>query len=218
MSDAPASPENVQRAQRRRARMAFQAREKKTARDLVTPEGAVLKLKIATASERAGAFIIDFIILIISLILGLIAIGYIAAELGFGGWNIANAIAMLFAFTLRNFYFIFFELGRRAATPGKRVLGLRVAARNGGRLTANAVFARNFLREIEVFLPLSFLLSADNTINGWIALLGLLWSALFLFFPIFNRDKLRSGDIIAGTWVIHAPKLKLQKDVTAKRT
>ncbi|MEO0882883.1 MAG: RDD family protein [Pseudomonadota bacterium] len=215
MADTVASPETVQRAQRRRARMALQAREQKAIRDLITPEGAALKLRIASASERAGAFIIDFIILMVSLIIGLIAISYVASELGFGGWAAANAIAMLFAFAVRNFYFIYFELGRKAATPGKRVLGLRVAARNGGRLTANAVFARNFLREVEVFLPLSFLLSADDSLNGWIALLGLLWSALFLFFPVFNRDKLRSGDIIAGTWVIHAPKVQLQKDVVA---
>ncbi|MEM7006869.1 MAG: RDD family protein [Pseudomonadota bacterium] len=218
MTDTVAArPENVQRVQRRRARMAQRARDQKTIRELITPEGAVLKLRIASASERAGAFIIDFIILIVTLILGLIAIGYLAVELGFAGWNIAGAIAMLFAFTLRNFYFIFFEMGRRAATPGKRLLGLRVAARNGGRLTANAVFARNFLREIEVFLPLSFLLGIDQSVNGWIALMGLIWSGLFLLFPMFNRDKLRSGDIIAGTWVIHAPKVTLEKDVTTDR-
>lgn len=215
MSDTAASPEVIQQAQRRRARMAFQAREKKTQRDLITPEGAALKLRIATASERAGAFIIDFIILMVTLILGLLAISYTAVELGFRGWNIAAAVAMLFSFALRNFYFIAFELGRRAATPGKRLLGLRVAARNGGRLTANAVFARNFTREIEIFLPISFLISADDTINGWVALIGFLWSALFLFFPIFNRDKLRSGDIIAGTWVIHAPKVQLEKDIAS---
>ncbi|MEO1476834.1 MAG: RDD family protein [Pseudomonadota bacterium] len=214
MVDAHTTPDLVQRAKRRRARMAYEAREQKTRRDLITPEGAALRLRIATASERAGAFIIDFVILIVALILGLIAIGYIAAELGWSGWNIAGAVAMLFAFTLRNFYFIFFELGRRAATPGKRLLGLRVAARNGGRLTANAVFARNFLREIEVFLPLSFLVSVGEDIGGWIALLGFLWSGLFLFFPIFNRDKLRGGDIIAGTWVIHSPKVKLQDDIS----
>jgi len=40
-----------------------------------------------------------------------------------------------------------------AATPGKRILGIRVAARNGKALTAEAVFARNAMRELEVFLP-----------------------------------------------------------------
>ena len=208
----------VEQARRRRARLVYEAREQKTVRDLVTPEGAALKLKIATSAERAGAFIIDFIIIVIVIVLGVLAIAYVALELGLRGWNIAGAVATLFFFAVRNFYFVAFELGRRAATPGKRLLGLRVAARNGGRLSANAVFARNFLREIEVFLPLTFLLSAGNELNGWIALLGLTWSCIFLFFPVFNKDKLRAGDILAGTWVIHAPKIKLQSDVTGSPT
>ena len=48
-------------------------------------------------------------------------------------------------------------MGSRGATPGKRVVGLRVVARDGARLTGAAVIARNAMREIEVFLPLSFL-------------------------------------------------------------
>ena len=36
-------------------------------------------------------------------------------------------------------------------------MGLRVVARDGARLTGGAVIARNAMREIEVFLPLSFL-------------------------------------------------------------
>ncbi|HBQ48242.1 MAG TPA: RDD family protein, partial [Hyphomonas atlantica] len=49
-----------------------------------------------------------------------------------------------FYFFVRNFYYIFFELGAKAATPGKRALGIRVTSRSGGRLTANSVLARNF--------------------------------------------------------------------------
>lgn len=214
MTDA-APTSNIEQARRRRLRMADQANQDKLIRSLITPEGAALKLRLASAGERAGAFIIDFIILILTLIAGLLIIGYTAAELGYSGWNVATAIMSLFVFFLRNFYFVCFELGRRAATPGKRTLGLRVAARNGGRLTANAVFARNFVREVEVFMPLTFLImtmGADD-VNGWIALFGLLWSGVFLLFPIFNKDKLRAGDLIAGTWVIHAPKIALQKDI-----
>ena len=60
---------------------------------------------------------------------------------------------------LRNGWFTLFEMGGRGATPGKRLLGLRVVARDGARLTGGAVIARNAMREIEVFLPLSFLRS-----------------------------------------------------------
>ena len=45
----------------------------------------------------------------------------------------------LFWFFLWNGYFIVMELGPRGATFGKRAVGIRVAARDGGRLTAEAV-------------------------------------------------------------------------------
>lgn len=35
------------------------------------------------------------------------------------------------------------------------------------------------------------------------------WFALFALFPFFNRDALRAGDIIAGTWVVEAPRGRL---------
>ena len=60
-------------------------------------------------------------------------------------------------FVLRNGWFSLFEMGGRGATPGKRLMGLRVVARDGARLTGGAVIARNAMREIEVFLPMSFL-------------------------------------------------------------
>lgn len=121
-------------------------------------------------------------------------------------------------FLLRNFYFIGFELGPRAATPGKRAVGLRVAARNGGRLTADAVFARNAMREIEVYLPLSFLAASGATgLDTWFVLLGLLWSGVFALFPLLNRDRLRIGDMVAGTWVVLTPKRRLVRDLVEAR-
>jgi len=47
------------------------------------------------------------------------------------------------------------------------------------------------------------------------ALFGLLWALVFMFFPLFNKDKLRVGDLVAGTWVIHAPKDKLKTDISS---
>jgi len=126
------------------------------------------------------------------------------------------AILILFAFFLRSFYFMFFEMGRRAATPGKRIMKIRVAARGKPRLSANAVFARNALREIEFFLPLSFLFGAGgSSVDGWIGILGLIWSCIFLFFPMFNKDRLRAGDLIAGTWVVQTPRPILAQDLAS---
>ncbi len=206
---------NPKAAASRRARLARDTREAKRRRDLVTPEGARLELKIANASERAGAFLIDLSLQFLSILIGVLIIAFATSRMGFQGWQIGWALASVLVFFLRNFYFIAFELGRRAATPGKRALGLRVAARSGGRLTANAVFARNFMREVEVFLPLTFLTMGGDSLNATIGLMGLIWSGIFLLFPIFNKDKLRIGDLIAGTWVIHAPKAKLLPDIAA---
>lgn len=202
---------------RRLALKAYERDRQKLYRDLMTPEGAALKLKLASAGERAGAFILDFLIIMVIFIITIFGFVFLADSLGVQGGEIALALAMVFIFLLRNFYFVFFEIGKRAATPGKRLLGLRVAARNGGRLTANAVFARNFVREVEVYIPLILLLSVSGQtgVNGWIALFQLIWFGIFLFFPVFNRDKLRAGDILAGTWVIHAPKIQLLGDVTS---
>ncbi|MEO0712795.1 MAG: RDD family protein [Pseudomonadota bacterium] len=217
MSDAVTPGEGrsspTEAAVRRRARLSREAEDAKRIRDLVTPEGAALKLRIASGSERAGAFIIDFLIQIAVIIIGVMAIGFTFARLGITGMNVGFALIMVFVFVLRNFYFIAFEIGRRAATPGKRLLGLRVASRDGGRLNANAVFARNFMRELEVFLPLSFMMMGGDRASALIGLAGFAWTAVFLFFPLFNKDKLRVGDLVAGTWVIHAPKTKLLRDI-----
>ncbi len=113
------------------------------------------------------------------------------------------------------FYFTAFELTLRAATPGKRMIGLRVAMRDGSPLTANAVFARNFMRELEIFLPIAFLTSGTEGIDGWIVLFGLIWCSLFLFVPFFNRDRLRVGDLVGGTWVVMAPRRVLDADLSA---
>ncbi len=114
-------------------------------------------------------------------------------------------------FLFRNAYFLYFELGERAATWGKRAVGIRVAARDGGRLTAEAVIARNIIRDIELFLPLVFITSgeAEGTMSDFTAWAGVLWVLMFLLFPLFNKDRLRCGDLIAGTWVIQNVKRNL---------
>lgn len=208
-------PVSVEAAVQRRARLAEEMRAAKTTRRLVTPEGAAIQLKLASAAERAGAFMIDVAIQWAIVIVTFLGLGAVASAMSLGGSNIAFAFWLVFFFFVRNFYYIFFEMRQRGATPGKRVLGLRVASRDGGRLTANSVLARNFIREIEVGLPFQFAVMGAGGNSGWMALFGLLWSGIFLFFPVFNRDKMRVGDLIAGTWVIKAPKAKLMQDITS---
>jgi len=173
-------------------------------------------VRLAEASERASAFLLDAAIIVGVLVaMTIVMLLALLATKGHGG----SAIAVLWlfgSFVLRNLYFILFELTPKAATPGKRILGLRVAARNGGRLTADAIFGRNAMRELEVFLPLSFLFAHAQDIDAVIALAGAAWCAVFVFFPLFNRDRLRVGDLVAGTWVVKTPKLKLLRDMASR--
>ena len=187
-------------------------------REFITPEGVDLRLQLGTVGERAAAFVIDFVIIQLATVLLFLAA--LAAALGLGfkgaGTEIAAVVWIAGAFFLRDFYFIAFELTPRAATPGKRALGLRVAARDGGRLTSEAIFTRNAMREIEIFLPLLFLIGSaagGEAVESWMALLGVLWTGIFLLFPLFNRDKLRVGDLLAGTWVVKAPRRTLAIDL-----
>jgi uncharacterized RDD family membrane protein YckC len=185
------------------------------ARQLVTPEGVPLNLRLAAAGARAGAFLIDAL-LMLAILIG-ISLALLAFHAGLGGsfGSIMAILWMLGFFILRNFYFVLGESSGRAATPGKRIVKLRVVARDGGRLTGGAVIARNLMREIEVFLPLTFLAigASQGMADRWIAGLGLCWTGLFLFFPLFNRDRLRAGDLIAGTWVIEVERHRIGADL-----
>ncbi len=192
--------------------------DRKLRRELVTPEGVDLDVRLAEASERAGAFLIDFLIMSVAMVVLALVIGLAASAVaGKGNHGQPMVIAyFLMTFLVRNFYFVAFELTPRAATPGKRMLGLRVASRNGGRLTADAIFARNAMRELEVYIPASFLFSRAQDIDAWITLMGIIWCGVFVLMPLFNRDKLRAGDIVAGTWVLKAPRRKLIPDMAVK--
>ncbi len=196
------------------------AAETPRVRRLVTPEGVELHLTLGSAGERASALIIDLVVIVIALILLTVAALFAAASIGLDRSEGVAMIWLLGFFVLRSGYFIIFELGGRAATVGKRVLRLRVVSRDGGRLTAEAVFARNALREIEVFLPITFLLAssaAGDQVSAWLVLLGLTWTGVFAFFPLFNRDRLRAGDLVAGTFVVKAPRAPLLADLTSAR-
>ena len=151
-------------------------------RTFVTPEGVDLQLELGSAGSRAGAFMIDFVLMTVILVIVTIAFVMMAVP---GAQKLLVILWLIGAFVLRNGWFSLFEMGNRGATPGKRLMGLRVVARDGARLTGAAVIARNAMREIEIFLPLSFLgqQTAEGTADTFLVLFALIWSGIFLFFP-----------------------------------
>ena len=203
----PIKPAKAAKAAKRAAQPADMTREQ------ITPEGVDLRLQLAEASERATAFLLDALFMI--LVMAALSLLAFLALMGTKekGVQVIAVIWLFGFFVLRNLYFVLFELTPRAATPGKRLLGLRVAARNGGALGADAIFARNAMRELEVYLPMSFLFANAQDIDAWLVTLGIIWCGVFVLFPLFNRDRLRVGDLIAGTWVVKTPKRRLLRDL-----
>jgi uncharacterized RDD family membrane protein YckC len=191
-------------------------------RVLITPEGIMLPITLASRGARAGALILDLTFvtvtqIVVTLTLAAILFGGLDEFFAAGGQEGAlGAAEFLFVlwiiamFLLRNAYFLFFELGPRGATPGKRLSGIRVAARDGGRLSVEMVIARNLLRDIELFLPLAFLASMGDEGSGPALTAAAAWFLIFALFPFWNRDRLRAGDIVAGSWVVELPRRKLE--------
>ncbi|MET3825770.1 putative RDD family membrane protein YckC [Sphingomonas sp. PvP055] len=181
-------------------------------RSFITPEGVDLRLTLGSAGTRAAAFLIDAIAVVAVLVVATIVV----FTLFFSVHAPALAIVwMIGFFVLRNGWFTLFEMGGRGATPGKRIMGLRVVARDGARLSGGALIVRNAMREVELFLPLTFLgtQAAEGTADTFVTLFSLGWSGIFLLFPLFNRDRLRVGDLLAGTWVVRTVGVALGSEL-----
>ncbi|MEQ1510184.1 MAG: RDD family protein [Sphingopyxis sp.] len=192
----------------------YSTARKNKVRSFVTPEGVDLSLQIASAGQRFGALLLDIIFMLIILIIGTVMLGVVATE----SMDSAAIVWLLGAFLLRNFWFLMFELGPRAATPGKRIVGIRVVARDGGRLTVAAVTARNLVREIEIFLPFTFLIGllsvpSGDAVEAGAILFGIAWTLGLGFFLMFNKDRMRLGDLIGGTWVVMAKRKRMVADI-----
>jgi uncharacterized RDD family membrane protein YckC len=214
----PSGPDDLVRADLARRR-----------RVVLTPEGIPLEFRLAQRGSRAGALFIDFVLIGLVMIATTAALLYLGIGVfGLGGAEqrqdaVGRALQFLFVlwiiamFLLRNAWFLAFELGPRGATPGKRSQRIRIAARDGGRLTAEMVIARNLLRDVELFLPVSFLLAAKagGGDMGPAGIAAAAWFLIFALFPLFNRDALRAVDLIAGTWVVEAPRTRLAPALSA---
>jgi uncharacterized RDD family membrane protein YckC len=183
-------------------------------RSFVTPEGVDLQLELGSAGARAAAFMLDAFLMLVILILVTIAVAYLFEA---SKSQILEILWLVGFFVLRNGWFVLFEISGRGATPGKMALGLRVVARDGAPLTGGAVIARNAMREIEIFLPLSFLAfqASHDAADAFLVIFALAWTGIFLFFPLMNRDRLRIGDLVGGTWVVRTARTKLGADIGA---
>jgi uncharacterized RDD family membrane protein YckC len=185
----------------------------RSARNLVTPEGVPITFRLADLGDRAGAFLVDLLIIIVAVVSVILLFLWASSD---GMEDLLESLVLVFMFVARNFYFAFFELRWGGTTPGKKIFKIRVVDRGGGHLTADAVFARNFMREVELFVPAMVLIYATIADVGAAFVLGMLtWLFIIVLLPMFNKDRMRAGDLIAGTLVVSVPKSVLLRDIGA---
>jgi uncharacterized RDD family membrane protein YckC len=151
-----------------------------------TPEGVTLEVTLAGAGSRAGACLVD------SLILAVMAFVILAATVFIGFADTSEDVVMfiigigvLLTFAVIFGYYLLFETLNGGRTPGKAAFGLRVIRLDGRPLGFAAVAVRTLLRFIDL-LPAFY----------GVGLISILVTA---------RNQ-RLGDLAAGTVVIADPK------------
>ncbi|MEL7449610.1 MAG: RDD family protein [Pseudomonadota bacterium] len=138
-----------------------------------TPEGVELGLKLAGPAPRAIAWSIDFVLKLVLLVMSLVL-------LGLGG--VGSAAQAIVYFAVLWLYNVLFEMFTNGATPGKKLMGLRVVNTNGTPVGWGGSVLRNLVRFVDM-LPVLY---------GF----GILATLL-------NQRFQRLGDIAANTVVVY---------------
>lgn len=179
----------------------------------IPPEGVPIGFDMATLGSRFGAQCLDILITYGGAFLLLLMV------LMVGGltWQALVALFALTSFFIRIPYYALSELVWNGRTLGKRILGIRVISLDGRRLTAHQIVARNLMKEVEVFLPITTIFSAQDS-PGVVNLMLLVWFAGVLFVPVFSRRRQRLGDMLADTIVVVTPRAVLLPDLSTAPT
>ena len=149
-------------------------------------EGVVIRLRVAGPLLRAGAYGID--LLLRGVVMTVVGVGVMVSGLVVGD-RVGMGLLALFGFLLEWFYPVIFEAGRRGATPGKRMLGLRVVQVTGSPVGWGQALVRNTLR--------------------WVDAMPLMTYGFGLASCLATRRFQRLGDLAAGTVVIYYREARL---------
>ncbi len=153
-------------------------------------EGVEVRLRIAGPLQRGMALGIDWAIQLA----GLAVVGLLLAIAGIGiGMMVAAGLGLLAWFFTWWWYPVFFEASKWGATPGKKMLGLRVVQTSGAPVTFSQALVRNFLRVADAMpmLPSAWLGIPIPTMGFGLATC------------LSTRRFQRLGDLAAGTVVIY---------------
>ena len=197
---------------RRDARKARRAERKAAAGVILPPEGVPIHLPVAGVGVRVTAQIADVLITTTAAVC--ITVFLFATNLLPPRTTLA--IFMLLFFIIRIPYYVMAELAWNGQTLGKKWMKIRVVAHNGGSLSTHSLVLRNLMKEAEVFLPGTLLLSLDAAAPV-ASIFGLLWVCMALAIPLSNPYRRRLGDFVAGTHVVHLPEPILLKDLATDK-
>jgi uncharacterized RDD family membrane protein YckC len=149
--------------------------------------GIDVSLAVAGPGARSYAFIIDWHIRVVLALAWFVS----AALLYNGRWSLAApatpqgrwfALALLPSAAIYFLYHWVLELAMRGRTPGKRVAGVHIVARDGSAPTAGVLLIRNVFRLIDS-LPVAY--------------------GVGLIAVAFTAEHVRVGDMAAGTLLVY---------------
>lgn len=147
--------------------------------------GVDVELAIAGPGSRSYAFVIDWHIRILLALTWLIAASLVQFGVAFLKVAAMGRAAVIILAPVAAIYFLYHplvELAMRGQTPGKRMAGVRIVNRLGGTPSSVAILARNAFRLIDS-LPLFYGVGLVTT--------------------IFTSQRVRLGDLAAGTLLVH---------------
>ncbi|HEY3378983.1 MAG TPA: RDD family protein [Armatimonadota bacterium] len=165
--------------------------------EVLTPEQVPIRYELAGFGSRALAALIDYGVLLLVFLLLVLAFAFFHIfGLAFGGdmsdfaarmgESVVIGVFTLIVFLLTWGYYIGFETLWNGATPGKRVMGLRVIKDGGHPVDFRAVLIRNLLRAVDLLPGVPLL-----------PVYGLAFVTV-----LSNTQYKRLGDLAAGTLVV----------------
>lgn len=143
-------------------------------------DGLEIHLRVAGPAVRSVAWLVDTVIFLAVMIFIAVILAMLSAH---AGEMTTTGIFLLCMFLLSWFYNVFFEMGKRAATPGQRMMKLKVASVSGAPVRLPQSIIRNLLRVID-FMPGFYLFG--------------------LVCCLFSQRFQRLGDLVADTVVVYA--------------
>ena len=155
--------------------------------EVETPDHVVLRYDLAGGGNRGFAAMVDFLIAALVWVGSLWAYTTVAERIGVRAAQLYGLLVLL-TFAMSWSYFVLLEWLWQGQTIGKRMYGLRVIRDDGAPAGFLAVLIRNLLRLVD-FLPAFY--------------------GLGLLTVIVTSRSQRLGDIAAGTYVVRAPRPRL---------